>query len=453
MNNFVKFYIMKSMETKKYLIETFGCQMNIHDSEKIAGMLRNLSYEETQDKFNADIIVFNTCCIRESAELKIMAKIGDIKAIKKQNRNLIVVVCGCMTQQKGMPENLKKKFPFINIIMGTHNLEELENYINKFNATHKSFSDVWEKEKEIKEQTSVYRTSKYNAWVNIMYGCNNFCTYCIVPYVRGRERSRKVEDIKEEVKNLVASKKYKTITLLGQNVNSYGLDFKDGKTNFITLLKELSTLEGDFKIKFMTSHPKDFSFELIDYIASNNKISKSIHLPVQSGSNAILKSMNRHYTIEHYKELVDRIYSKIPNATITTDIIVGFPGETDEDFISTCNLLEYCNYSGVFGFVYSKRKGTPAERFENQVPINVKRERITKLFDIQHKIVKKLSDQLVGKEIEVLIEDKVKNFYIGKTDAGKTIKIKDEDLQVGEFYKVRINKALTNDLVGEIIKC
>lgn len=439
------------METKNYLIETFGCQMNIHDSEKIAGMLRDLGYSETQEKEKADIIVFNTCCIRESAELKIMAKIGDIKALKKVNKNLIVVVCGCMTQQKGMPENLKNKFPFINIIIGTHNLEELKNYINQYNSSHKSFSDVWEKEKEIKEHTSVYRTSKYNAWVNIMYGCNNFCTYCIVPYVRGRERSRKLEDIKQEVQELVDSKKYKTITLLGQNVNSYGLDFKDGKTNFVTLLKELSTIEGDFKIKFMTSHPKDFSFELIDFIANNNKISKSIHLPVQSGSNSILKAMNRHYTIEHYKELVDNIYKKIPNATITTDIIVGFPGETDSDFEETCKLLEYCKYSGVFGFVYSKRRGTPAEKYENQVPINVKRERITKLFDIQHKIGKTLNDQLVGKEIEVLVEDKVKGYFIGKTDAGKTIKIKDENLQVGNFCKVRISKALTNDLLGEVI--
>lgn len=439
------------METKNYLIETFGCQMNIHDSEKIAGMLRDLGYSETQEKEKADIIVFNTCCIRESAELKIMAKIGDIKALKKVNKNLIVVVCGCMTQQKGMPENLKNKFPFINIIIGTHNLEELKNYINQYNSSRKSFSDVWEKEKEIKEHTSVYRTSKYNAWVNIMYGCNNFCTYCIVPYVRGRERSRKLEDIKQEVQELVDSKKYKTITLLGQNVNSYGLDFKDDKTNFVTLLKELSTIEGDFKIKFMTSHPKDFSFELIDFIANNNKISKSIHLPVQSGSNSILKAMNRHYTIEHYKELVDNIYKKIPNATITTDIIVGFPGETNSDFEETCKLLEYCKYSGVFGFVYSKRRGTPAEKYENQVPINVKRERITKLFDIQHKIGKELNDQLVGKEIEVLVEDKVKGYFIGKTDAGKTIKIKDENLQVGSFYKVRISKALTNDLVGEVI--
>lgn len=439
------------METKKYFIQTFGCQMNIHDSEKIAGMLKKLNYEETEEKSQADIIVFNTCCIRESAELKIMAKIGDVKALKKANKNLIVVVCGCMTQQKGMPENLKKKFPFINIIIGTHNLEELENYIVKYNQSKKSFSEVWETEKEIKENTSVYRTSKYNAWVNIMYGCNNFCTYCIVPYVRGRERSRKVEDIKKEVEELVATGKYKTITLLGQNVNSYGNDFKDGKTNFVYLLNELCKIEGDFRLKFMTSHPKDFSHELIDFIASNDKMSKSIHLPVQSGSSAILKIMNRRYTVEHYKSCIDAIYNKIPNASITTDIIVGFPGETEEDFQGTCELLKYCNYAGVFGFVYSKRKGTPAEKFENQVPIAVKRDRITRLFDLQHSIGKEIADRMVGRTIEVLVEDKKNNFYIAKTDGGKTIKIKDENIELGKFYNVKVKKALTNELVGEIV--
>ncbi|MBR4003733.1 MAG: tRNA (N6-isopentenyl adenosine(37)-C2)-methylthiotransferase MiaB [Clostridia bacterium] len=440
------------MKTKHYFIQTFGCQMNIHDSEKIAGMLKKIGYEETQDKAEASIIVFNTCCIRESAELKIMAKIGDIKALKKANKDLIVVVCGCMTQQKGMPENLKKKFPFINIIIGTHNLEELENYVLKYEQTHKSFNEIWETEKEVKEQTPTFRTSKFNAWVNIMYGCNNFCTYCIVPYVRGRERSRKVEDIKKEVEELVKTNKYKTITLLGQNVNSYGKDFNDGKTNFVYLLKELCSIPGDFRIKFMTSHPKDFSLELIDFISSNNKMSKSIHLPVQSGSNNILKIMNRRYTVEHYKNLIDEIKNKIPNASITTDIIVGFPGETDEDFLQTCELLKYCNYNGVFGFVYSKRKGTPAEKFENQIPINIKRERITKLFEIQHKIVKELTDRLVGQTIEVLLEEKIKDCYIAKTDGGKTIKIKSENnLILGNYYNIKIKKALTNDLIGEII--
>jgi len=442
------------MENKFYYIQTFGCQMNIHDSEKIAGMLKSLGYNEAENKEMADIIVFNTCCIRESAELKIMAKIGDIKALKKVKKDLIVIVCGCMTQQKGMAENLKKKFPFLNIIIGTHNLEEMAEIIKKHQQFKKNTIDVWESEKQIKEHTPVYRTSKYNAWVNIMYGCNNFCTYCIVPYVRGRERSRKIEDIKKEVEELVNSKKYKTITLLGQNVNSYGNDFEDKKINFVYLLSELCKIEGDFKIKFMTSHPKDFSSELIDFIANNKKMSHAIHLPVQSGSNSILKTMNRRYTVEHYKELVKNIYTKIKDATLTTDIIVGFPGETDEDFEGTCDLLKYCNYSGVFGFVYSKRKGTPAEKFENQVPIDIKRQRITKLFDIQHAIVKQLDNNMIGKTYEVLVEDKVGSNYLAKTDSGKTIKIKDDathQIQLGQFVNVCIKKALSKDLVGEII--
>jgi len=426
--------------------------MNIHDSEKIAGMLRELNYEECFEKEQADIIVFNTCCIRELAELKIMAKIGDTKILKKKNKDLIIVVCGCMTQQKGMSEILKKKFPFINIILGTHNLEELKEYVIKFNKTKKSFCDVWDKEKEVREHTPVFRTSKYNAWVNIMYGCNNFCTYCIVPYVRGRERSRHVEDIVQEVKELVDSKQYASITLLGQNVNSYGKDFNDGKTNFVYLLSKLCEIDGDFKIKFMTSHPKDFSLELIDFIATHDKVSKAIHLPVQSGSNDVLKRMNRRYSVEHYKELVDAIYNKIEGSTLTTDIIVGFPGETDEDFNMTIELLKYCNYSGVFGFVYSKRKGTPAEKFENQIPNDIKKQRITKLFEIQHSVIKNNLERMVGRTVEVLIDDKKGNYFVGKTDCNKDVKVLNSNIVIGKYYKVKINKILKNQLVGEIVE-
>lgn len=440
---------------KHYLIQTFGCQMNVHDSEKIAGILKELNFTETEEKEKADIIVFNTCCIRESAELKIMAKIGDVKALKRKNKNLIVVVCGCMTQQKNMPELLKKRFPFIDIIMGTHNLEELKTYLQTFLNNHKKVIEMWEKENKIVENTPVFRTSKYNAWVNIMYGCNNFCTYCIVPYVRGRERSRQILDIKREVEDLVKTGKYKTITLLGQNVNSYGSDFDDKSINFVTLLKELCSIKGDFKIKFMSSHPKDFSEELIDFIAKEPKMSKGIHLPVQSGSNSILKTMNRRYTVEHYKHLVDLMKKKIDGLTLTTDIIVGFPGETDTDFEKTCDLLKYCNYSGVFGFVYSKRKGTPAEKFENQVPISIKRQRITKLFEIQRQITREQDLNMLNKTFEVLLEEEKDDCYIGKTDGAKTIKIKkantNKTLVLGMFYKVKVNKVLAHELVGEII--
>ena len=440
------------MDTKKkYFIETFGCQMNVHDSEKIAGMLVDLGYEESDSKEKSDIIVFNTCCIRETAELKIMAKIGDTKALKKKNPNLLIVVCGCMTQQKGMSDILKKRFPFINLVIGTHNIDELEDYIKKYNYKSKFNSIVWDNEQEIKEDTKIYRTSKYNAWVNIMYGCNNFCTYCIVPYVRGRERSRKVEDIVREIEDLVRENKYKTITLLGQNVNSYGHDFKDGKTDFVYLLNEICKINGDFKINFMSSHPKDFSFELIDFIATHDKMSRALHLPVQSGSNSVLKAMNRRYTIEHYKALVDEIYKKIPGVALTTDIIVGFPGETEQDFEGTCNLLKYCRFSSIFGFVYSKRNGTPAATFENQVPDKVKQNRITRLFDLQHQISREELQKMINKQYEGVIEKDEKGNLILKTFNGKSIKLNESNLEIGQVRKVLVINIINNELQGKVV--
>jgi len=440
------------MKDKKYLIETFGCQMNVHDSEKIAGMLAHLGYNETQKKEDADIVVFNTCCIRESAELKIMAKIGELKALKKKNKDLIIVVCGCMSQQKNMPELLRKRFPFLSLIIGTHNLDELENYLLEFENDKKFKSIVFEKEGDVKENKVVYHTSKNNAWVNIMFGCNNFCTYCIVPFVRGRERSRQEKDIVEEVAGLVSSGKYKTITLLGQNVNSYGQDFNDGKTNFVQLLKEICKIEGDFKIKFMTSHPKDFSDELINFIAENDKMSKAIHLPVQSGSDRILKMMNRHYDISHYKNLVEKIYSKIENATLTTDIIVGFPSESEEDFENTIDLLKFCKYSGVFGFVYSKRKGTPAENFDNQVTAKEKQRRITKLFEIQHEILKEQLKNMVGQTFETIIESKASGFFVAKTEGGKSIRLIANDVKIDDRCLVKATKIENNELFGIVQK-
>ncbi len=440
------------METKKkYFIETFGCQMNVHDSEKIAGMLIDLGYEESSSKENSDIIVFNTCCIRETAELKIMAKIGDTKALKKKNPNLLIVVCGCMTQQKGMSDILKKRFPFINLVIGTHNLNELEDYIKEYNYKSKFNSIVWDKEQEIKEDTKIYRTSKYNAWVNIMYGCNNFCTYCIVPYVRGRERSRKVEDIVKEIEELVKENKYKTITLLGQNVNSYGHDFNDGRTNFVYLLNEICKINGDFKINFMSSHPKDFSFELIDFIATHNKMSRALHLPVQSGSNSVLKAMNRRYTAEHYKALVDEIYKKIPGVSLTTDIIVGFPGETEQDFEETCDLLKHCRFSSIFGFVYSRRNGTPAATFENQVPDKVKQNRITRLFELQHQISREELQKMIDNKFEGVIEKDEKGNLILKTFNGKSIKLNEDNLEIGQVRKVLVTDIVNNELQGKVV--
>ena len=438
------------METKKfYYIETFGCQMNVHDSEKIAGMLIDLGYCETAQKERADIIVFNTCCIRETAELKIMAKIGDLKALKKKNKELIIVICGCMTQQQGMADLLKKRFPFVNLVIGTHNLDLLEEYVKSYTGS-KFKSIVLEKEQEITENTKIYRTNHKNAFVNIMYGCNNFCTYCIVPYVRGRERSRKVEDIVREVEELAKENKYSQITLLGQNVNSYGLDFKDNKTNFVYLLDKLCKIEGDFKISFMSSHPKDFSNELIDFIASHEKMSRAIHLPVQSGSDEVLKRMNRRYTSSHYKSLVDEIYKKIKGVSLTTDIIVGFPGESEKDFNDTCDLLRYCKFSSIFGFVYSKRNGTPAATFSDQVPYKVKKERITKLFDLQHEIQRNELSSLIGKTLECTIERDEKGRFIAKTFNNKSIKLKGENYTIGDKKSVLVKEINKNELIGEI---
>lgn len=368
-----------------YTIVTFGCQMNVHESEKIAGMLENMGYAPTENKEKADIIVFNTCAIREGAEDRALGNIGNLKKMKKANPNKIIAVAGCMTQQKQVAEKLFKTFPFIDIIVGTHNLYELPTLINKKINEHKRTLENIE-QAEINENVPVTRTSGENAWVNIMYGCNNFCSYCIVPYVRGREVSRKKTDIINECKQVLASGKYKQITLLGQNVNSYCNP--ENNSNFADLLKSICELDGDFKLTFMTSHPKDISDEVIDILASEPKILKELHLPVQSGSTKILKAMNRKYTREHYINIVDKLKAKIPNIRLTTDIIVGFPGETEDDFEDTCSLVRYVKYDGIFAFMYSKRSGTIAEKMPDQIPDEVKNFRVNKILQLEKEIQK-----------------------------------------------------------------
>ncbi len=440
------------MDEKFYLINTYGCQMNIHESEKLAGMLEKLGYKSTEDTKKANVIVFNTCCIRETAEQKIYGNIGDLKGLKKQRPDLIIAVCGCMSQQEGVADNIKKKFPFVNIVFGTHNLHMFEEYLKEHINTSKKVYQVWSKEQQIVENTPVYRTSNYNAWVNIMYGCNNFCTYCIVPYVRGRERSRKMQDIILEVTDLVQNHGYKTITLLGQNVNSYGNDIEDKDVNFANLLSQLCKIEGDFRIKFLTSHPKDLTDEVIQVIAREPKISKTIHLPVQSGSTQILTSMNRHYTAEHYYQLIDKIKAAIPQVNLTTDIIVGFPGETEEDFMQTYKLIEYVRYTSLFAFMYSKRSGTIAEKMDGQISSAIKHERVNKILALERSISKEITQAMQGQVVEVLITDKVKDKFIGKTDCGKTVEISNPEVVLGEFYNVQIGKIVNNKLVGNIVK-
>lgn len=366
-----------------YNIVTFGCQMNVHESEKIAGMLENLGYESTESKEKADIIVFNTCAIREGAEDRALGNIGNLKKMKKSNPNKIIIVAGCMTQQKSVAEKMYKTFPFIDIIIGTHNLYDLPQLIANRIENNKRILDNKTLE-SINENVPVVRTSRDNAWVNIMYGCNNFCSYCIVPYVRGREISRKKSDILNECKKIISENKYKQITLLGQNVNSY-INPEDN-SNFASLLNDICSLEGNFKLTFMTSHPKDISNEVIDIIATQDKILKELHLPAQSGSNKILKLMNRKYTREQYISIINTIKTKIPNIRLTTDIIVGFPGETDEDFNLTCDLINYVKFDNIFAFMYSKRSGTVAEKMENQIPNDVKNIRVNKILDLEKQI-------------------------------------------------------------------
>jgi len=376
------------MENKFYHIITYGCQMNIHESEKLAGILEELGYKKTENKLEADVIVFNTCCIRQGAEDRAFGNIGALKPIKKQRRDLIIAVCGCMTQQLDRAEKLKTTYPFVDILFGTHNLYKFKDFLLKKLETKKRVIEISKDDKLMPEQTNMVRDDKFNAYVNIIYGCNNYCSYCIVPYVRGRERSRNFNEIIEEVKSLV-NLGYKCITLLGQNVNSYGNDIEDENVNFNNLLKTLALLPGDFEIKFMTSHPKDLSKEVVDTISSYNKLSKEIHLPVQSGSDKILKLMNRKYTISHYLDIVNYIKQKIPNVRLTTDIIVGFPGETEEDFMQTYNLIKTVEYDGIFAYMYSVRTGTKAETMPDHLPLEVKNERVNKILNLEKEIQKK----------------------------------------------------------------
>lgn len=380
-----KKYIIITM--KKYLVVTYGCQMNIHESEKLAGMLEELGYSKTENKEEADIIVFNTCCIRQGAEDRAFGNIGALKGLKKKNPDLIIAVCGCMTQQADRVEKLKTSYPFVDIVFGTHNLFMFKDFVMQKLETKKRVFALSLDDKLMPEQTNMVRDDDYNAYVNIIYGCNNYCSYCIVPYVRGRERSRDFNEIVEEVKDLI-NKGYKSITLLGQNVNSYGNDINDESVNFNNLLKTLAKLDGDFVIKFMTSHPKDLSFDVVDTISENEKLSNEIHLPVQSGSNKILKAMNRKYTIEHYLEIIDYIRKKIPDARITTDIIVGFPGETEEDFNETVNLIKRVRYDGIFAYMYSVRTGTKAETMPNHIPFEVKNRRVNEILKLEKELLK-----------------------------------------------------------------
>lgn len=438
----------------KYTNVSYGCQMNVHESEKIAGILEELGYTPAGSIEESDIIVFNTCCIRDTAEKRAFGNIGAVKPIKKKNKDLIVAVVGCMTEQKGYDKIFKEKYPYVDIVLGTGNLNLLKEKIIEKREQGKKTYLTQSCNDPIDETVPQSRTSYPNAWVNIMYGCNNFCTYCIVPYVRGRERSREPEEILKEVRSLVEGG-YKEITLLGQNVNSYGNDFSDRpEVNFANLLKAVSEIPGKFRIRFMTSHPKDLTEEVVDVIASSDKIMNNIHLPVQAGSDAVLKKMNRKYDRAHYLALIDMIKAKLPGVGITTDIMVGFPTETEEDFSDTLDLVRKVRYSNAFTFIYSVRKGTAAATMP-QIDYQTKRRRITELIALQNEITKQLSEEYIGNVYEVLIEDvnkKYKNAVCGRTESGRLVSCVGDPSLIGTFQNIFITEARSASLFGKIVE-
>ena len=429
----------------KYHIVTYGCQMNVHESEKIAGILRQSGYTEESSIEEADVIVLNTCCIRENAENHAFGNIGALKKLKRNKRGLVIAVGGCMAQEAGKAALLKEKFPFIDVMFGTHNLGELGSLIERKKAQKKALISVPEERKETEDGVEPVRTSFPNAWVNIIYGCNNFCTYCIVPYVRGRERSRKKEDVLAEVRSLV-KEGYREITLLGQNVNSY----RDGDVAFPELLDAVASVEGDFRVRFMTSHPKDFSPELVAVMKKHKKICKLLHLPAQSGSNRILVAMNRRYTREKYLENVALLRREIPDCELTTDLIVGFPTETEEEFEETLSLVREADFASAFTFIYSPRTGTKAAEMEGRIPDEVSKNRITRLIALVNEQTRKKSAGYVGKEIEILCEDydEKKGLYLGRDEFGRMGYFASEKDPLGKFVTLKVDRANGISLYG-----
>lgn len=437
--------------SKSYHIVTYGCQMNVHESEKLAGILRANGYtEESKAPEEADIVVFNTCCIRENAENHAMGNIGALKKIKRARPDMLVAVGGCMTQQEGAAQRLRKKFPFVDIVFGTHNLDDFGTLLTRKAAQKKAVVEVPAHEGSVCEEDFSFRTSYPNAWVNIMYGCNNFCSYCIVPYVRGRERSRDPEHILREVQGLL-SKGYREITLLGQNVNSYAP--ADG-TSFPQLLRRICEGQGKFRLRFMTSNPKDFGEELIAAIADLPQVCNLVHLPVQAGSDRILKLMNRHYTAREYLEKVELLRKRVPGCEVSTDIMVGFPSETEEDFRRTLELVKAADFSSAFTFVYSRRSGTRAAEMEGQINEEVQKERIIRLVELVNAQTREKSRKYLGKTVEILCEDhdEKRGLYLGRDEYGRMGYFNSTADPVGRFVKIKVEDASGISLYGSIVQ-
>lgn len=437
---------------KKYFIKTYGCQMNEHDTENIKAILEDMSYEETDRMEDADLILLNTCAIRENAHNKVFGMIGRIKHLKEEKPDLVAGICGCMAQEEVVVDEILKKYRFLDLVFGTHNIHKLPKILEHAFQNPKTEVDVLSMEGDIIENVPVKRDNKYKAWVNIMYGCDKFCTYCIVPYTRGKQRSRKPEYILSEVKELVKDG-YQEVTLLGQNVNAYGKDL-EMDYGMEQLLEDVAKT-GIARVRFVTSHPWDFTDGMIDVISKYDNIMPYIHLPLQSGSNRILKLMGRRYTKESYLELYHKLKKAMPYSSITTDIIVGFPGETEEDFQDTLDVYEECKYDSAFTFIFSPRVGTPACRMQDDVSLEVKNERLHRLNEVVNRYSKIANDHYLGKVVPVLLEGHSENNHdmlMGYTDTMKLVNVKGDPKDIGTIQNVKITDVKTWSMDGEVVK-
>ena len=436
---------------KKFYSLAMGCQMNAHDSEKLEGMLDEMGFDRTDEETEADFIIYNTCCVRENAEQKVYGKLGWLKHYKEtKNPDAVIALCGCMMQQETVLQTLRQKYRHVDIVFGTFNLYKLPELVATRMESGETVYDIWQEQCEVVEDLPAIRHFPYKASVNIMFGCNNFCSYCIVPYVRGRERSRTPEDILAEVRRLAADG-VKEVMLLGQNVNSYGKNLET-PVSFAELLRMVNEVEGIERIRFMTSHPKDLSDELIQAMADCDKVCKYLHLPVQSGSDEILRRMNRHYTKESYMELVRKARAAMPDITLSTDIIVGFPGETEEDFQETLDVIRQSRYSTAFTFIYSKRTGTPAATMENQVPEDVIKDRFDRMLNMLNPIVHEVHEEQLGKVMTVFAEEaskQDKTVLTGRADNNMLVHFKGAEDLIGQMVPVKITENKTFYLIGE----
>lgn len=437
---------------KKYLIKTYGCQMNEHDSEKVSWILENMNYISTNNIEDADFIIYNTCLIRENAELKVYGHLGSLKPLKVKNPNLIIAVCGCMMQKKEIRNVITSKHRHVDIIFGTYNIHKLPQLLNNYLNTGNTVIDIIEDTKEIEENVNSIRKYPYKAYINIVYGCNNFCTYCVVPYTRGRELSRNPDNILDEIKDL-AKNGCKEITLLGQNVNSYGKTL-DKTYNFPALLKDINEIEGIERIRFMTSHPKDLSDELIGCFGTLDKLCEHLHLPVQSGNNEVLRKMNRKYTREVYLNNISKLKKQLPDIAISTDIIVGFPGETEEHFEDTINLIKEVGFDFAYTFLYSIREGTLAANMEDQINYKIKHDRFNRLTEVLNKLALEHNKSLIGETVEILVEETSKNncdVLTGRTRKFKVVHFKGDKKLIGSLVNIKIENVKTFTLEGSLI--